>query len=192
VAHGCFWRYHPARAWAWELRLQDEIAPDFRIEESPYCPGGRDVGDEGDGPHRRAFLAEQSSQALAGVEAEAIRRIRRRKVRGEPFHMRILETGLWSALPQAVWDMEDRLSERQGGEFRLLAPDEPESRAAFEAAHPERVEERKVLLAELAARPTLLDDADGDAEDADDGAESGDEDAATTTDEAEAVEENDA
>src|SRR5690606_29935972 len=36
VAHGCFWRYHPARAWAWELRLQDEIKPDFRIEESPY------------------------------------------------------------------------------------------------------------------------------------------------------------
>ncbi len=39
VAHGCFWRYHPERAWAWELRLQDEIGPDFRIEEPPYRPG---------------------------------------------------------------------------------------------------------------------------------------------------------
>jgi hypothetical protein len=25
VAHGWFWRYHVAQAWAWELRLQDEI-----------------------------------------------------------------------------------------------------------------------------------------------------------------------
>ena len=24
------------RAWAWELRLQDEIGPAFRIEEEPY------------------------------------------------------------------------------------------------------------------------------------------------------------
>ncbi len=43
VAHGCFWRYHPERAWIWELRLQDEIGPDFRIEEEPYRPGGRDL-----------------------------------------------------------------------------------------------------------------------------------------------------
>ena len=39
VAHGCFWKYHPAKAWAWELRLQDEIGPDFRIEEAVYVPG---------------------------------------------------------------------------------------------------------------------------------------------------------
>ena len=38
VAHGCFWRYHPARAWAWELRLQDEIGPDFRIEKPHTAP----------------------------------------------------------------------------------------------------------------------------------------------------------
>jgi hypothetical protein len=35
VAHGCFWRYHPPRAWSWELRLQDEIGPEFRIVEDP-------------------------------------------------------------------------------------------------------------------------------------------------------------
>jgi hypothetical protein len=33
VAHGCFWKYHPAKAYAWELRLQDEIDPDFTIDE---------------------------------------------------------------------------------------------------------------------------------------------------------------
>lgn len=34
VAHGCFWQYHPAKAYEWELRLQDEIAPDFTIDEA--------------------------------------------------------------------------------------------------------------------------------------------------------------
>ena len=34
VAHGCFWRYHPAKAYEWELRLQDEIGPDFTIDEA--------------------------------------------------------------------------------------------------------------------------------------------------------------
>lgn len=33
VAHRCFWNYHPAKAYEWELRLQDEIAPDFTIDE---------------------------------------------------------------------------------------------------------------------------------------------------------------
>jgi Eco57I restriction-modification methylase len=33
VAHGCFWKYHPTKAYEWELRLQDEIAPDFTIDE---------------------------------------------------------------------------------------------------------------------------------------------------------------
>jgi hypothetical protein len=34
VAHGCFWKYHPAKAYEWELRLQDEIAPNFTINEN--------------------------------------------------------------------------------------------------------------------------------------------------------------
>ena len=34
VAHGCFWKYHPAKAYQWELRLQDEIRPDFTLDES--------------------------------------------------------------------------------------------------------------------------------------------------------------
>jgi hypothetical protein len=79
VAHGCFWRYHPARAWAWELRLQDEIAPDFRIEEPPYRPGGRDVGDTGSGPHREAWLRNNAAEAAAAVEKEMTRRARKNK-----------------------------------------------------------------------------------------------------------------
>ena len=33
VAHGCFWKYHPAKAYQWELRLQDELRPDFTLDE---------------------------------------------------------------------------------------------------------------------------------------------------------------
>ena len=64
--------------------------------------------------------------------------------------MRILEEGLWSTLPDEVWAMELRLSEKQGAEFRLLAPDEPAARAAYEDADssraPARLEFMKSLL----------------------------------------------
>ena len=150
VAHGCFWRYHPGRAWAWELRLQDEIGPDFRIEEVPYRPSGRDVGDEGSGPHRAAWLRDHALEAQLAVEREAVRHMGRRKNRRNLSEMRILEEGLWSKLPDEVWEMELRLSEKQGAEFRLLAPDEPAARAAYEDADssraPARLEFMKSLL----------------------------------------------
>ncbi|WP_216923313.1 BREX-6 system adenine-specific DNA-methyltransferase PglX [Synechococcus sp. CCAP 1479/9] len=129
VAHGCFWRYHPERAWAWELRLQQEIGPDFRIAEAPYRPGGRDLGDQGDAPHRQAWLAAHPSEALAAVEKEAIRRMGRGDNRQVVNEMRILESGLWSVIPEKVSAMEQRLSDRQGQLFSLRAPDEAEGRA---------------------------------------------------------------
>jgi hypothetical protein len=129
VAHGCFWRYHPERAWAWELRLQQEIGPDFRIEEPPYCPGGRDLGDGGDGPHRVAWLSDHPEEALAAVEKEATRRMGRGDNRQVVSEMRLLEAGLWSVLPQQVAAMEQRLSDKQGSLFSLRAPDEAEGRA---------------------------------------------------------------
>jgi hypothetical protein len=63
--------------------------------------------------------------------------------------MKILERGLWSAVPDDVWEMEMRLAEKQGEEFRLLAPDEPAARAAYEAAHPDRVQSRVEFIATL-------------------------------------------
>ena len=141
VAHGCFWKYHPARAWAWELRLQDEIGPDFRIQEAPYR------GDSGDVPHRAAFLNDHPDQALAAIEKEVLRRLRKKKQAQS--ELRILEPGLWSAIPDACWKLELRIIEKQGSDFHLLAPDEPDTRAAFEAAHPDAVQRRKELLASL-------------------------------------------
>ena len=130
VAHGCFWRYHPERAWAWELRLQQEIGPDFRIEEAPYRPGGRDLGDQGDALHRQAWLADHPKEALAAVEKEAIRRMGRGDNRQVVNQMRILEPGLWSVIPEEVAAMEQRLSDRQGQLFSMRAPDETEGRAS--------------------------------------------------------------
>ncbi|MGY1900769.1 BREX-6 system adenine-specific DNA-methyltransferase PglX [Nocardia gipuzkoensis] len=165
VAHGCFWRYHPERAWGWELRLQDEIGSDFRIEEPPYRPGGRDLGDIGDTAHRDAFLRDRSAEALTAIEREAGRRMRRGKSRCIVPEMRILETGLWSAHAETLWEIELRLAEKQGAELRILAPDEPEARAAFELRHPEKMHARKTFLANLVPPTELHVDEDAGSED---------------------------
>ena len=157
VAHGCFWRYHPERAWAWELRLQDEIGPDFRIEEPPYRPGDRDLGDGGDAPHRRAWLRDHPEQALAGVEKEALRRMGRGKDSKTVPEMHLLESGLWSALPADVWALELRLATKQKSDFHLRAPDEPEARATYETAHRAKVEARRQLVASFAPQAKLFD-----------------------------------
>lgn len=65
VAHRCFWRLHPAKAYAWELRLQDEIRPDFTIDEP-----GSDAA-------RAQFLADHADQARDIEAAEHKRRERK-------------------------------------------------------------------------------------------------------------------
>jgi len=67
VAHGCFWRYHPERAYAWELRLQDEIGPDFTLDE------------KGSDEARAAFERAEPSKVTALREAERKRREKKRK-----------------------------------------------------------------------------------------------------------------
>jgi hypothetical protein len=149
VAHGCLWRYHPDRAWAWELRLQNEIGPDFKITEAPYMPGGRNVGDAGDGPHRDEWLRGHMEEALEQIEKEAERRQGRAGRRTTVSEMWILESGLWTDMPAEVWQLEMRLSERQGAEFRLLSPDEPAARPAYAAAHPDLAKDRVAYMAQL-------------------------------------------
>jgi hypothetical protein len=156
VTHGCFWKYHPERAWAWELRLQDEIDPDFRIEEAPYG------GDGGHEAHRAAFLEEYPEAALAAVEKEVLRR-RRKQKQPQP-ELRLLESGLWTGNSDLCWQLELRLTEKQQVEFRLLAPDEPEARADFEQAHPDLVQQRESLIASVTPPKDLLADQIGTTE----------------------------
>ena len=151
VAHGCFWKYHPARAWKWELRLQDEIGPDFRIEEAPYR------GDGGHDEHRAAYLESEPEEALQAVEKEVLRR---RKKHDEPQReMRLLEAGLWSAVPSLCWELEMRVSKKQDAELRLLAPDEAAARAAYEVEHPDKARGRAALMASFRPAPDLLAEA---------------------------------
>jgi hypothetical protein len=65
VAHGCFWTLHPAKAYAWELRLQDEIRPDFTIDEADSDAA------------RQTFLAEHTREADEIRAAELRRRERK-------------------------------------------------------------------------------------------------------------------
>jgi hypothetical protein len=62
VAHKCFWALHPAKAYAWELRLQDEIRADFTIDEL-----GSEVA-------RAAFLADRAPEAREILAKELKRR----------------------------------------------------------------------------------------------------------------------
>ena len=62
VAHKCFWELHPAKAYAWELSLQDEIRPDFTIDE----PGSDEA--------RAKFLAEHEREAAEILAKELKRR----------------------------------------------------------------------------------------------------------------------
>ena len=67
VAHGRFWKYHPAKAYQWELRLQDEIRPDFTIDE------------EGSDEYRAAFLTDHPAEAEEIRAKEMKRREKKRK-----------------------------------------------------------------------------------------------------------------
>jgi hypothetical protein len=71
VAHGCFWKYHPAKAYQWELRLQDEIRPDFTLDEV-----GSDAA-------RAAFEADHADEVEALVAKEHLRRQRKLSKAGE-------------------------------------------------------------------------------------------------------------
>jgi hypothetical protein len=71
VAHGCFWALHPAKAYAWELRLQDEIRPGFTIDEAD--------SDEA----RERFLADHAREAAEIEATEKKRRDRKAAKAGE-------------------------------------------------------------------------------------------------------------
>ncbi len=132
VAHGCFWRYHPDRAWKWELRLQDEISPEFRIAESDADSS------------RAAFFADEPAAAIDRIIDEARRR--RRGCTPEPYEFRYFETGLWEHKPLKMWKAETDLIKGLREDVWLRAPDEAVARAKLIAEHPVLVKDRAKLL----------------------------------------------
>ncbi|MBP9202686.1 MAG: BREX-6 system adenine-specific DNA-methyltransferase PglX [Kofleriaceae bacterium] len=102
VAHGCFWRYHPASAYQWELRLQDEIGPDFRLDELD-----RAASDAA----RAAFERDHAEQAEELVSKEHTRRARKKaKADGASTED--------DDAPQASLDLADADEDDESGEAR--------------------------------------------------------------------------
>lgn len=104
VAHGCFWKYHPAKAYAWELRLAHEIGPEFAIDEKD--------ADE----HRATFLSQHPVDANAILQKERDRRerLRQKEAQGEAEASRPgLAKGTASEPPDSdVVDSEDAEDEQ--------------------------------------------------------------------------------
>ncbi len=103
----------------------------------------------------RAYLADHPEEALAAIAKEALRR--RRKQKAAQPELRILEPGLWTDHPeQSAGKLELDVIAKQGADFHLRAPDEPEARAAFEQANPKLVAAREALLYRLIEDGDLL------------------------------------
>ncbi len=97
VAHGCFWKYHAERAWAWELRLQDEIGAEFVIEED---------GHEG---FRSQYFLEHADKARAA----AFKEVGRREKKSAGANSIVLNrSGLWAVSPKSVWELEDEIAQK--------------------------------------------------------------------------------
>lgn len=137
VAHRRFWKYHPRLAWKWELRFQNEVRSDFRIQEDPE-------GSDGCVFHRESLLLNEPEFALETVEKEILRRLRKatQPIKG----MALIENGIWSASPQECWDLESKIIKKQEAAFQLSAPDEKVARKELLKAKPELKKKRNELL----------------------------------------------
>lgn len=134
VAHGCFWRYHPARAFSWELRLLDEIGPHFALEE-------RDAE-----ARRAAFLTERPDEALLLIQQEAVRRRRKLQKDHPGAEIPILAQRypsiwlphgrLWQEHPALVYACELMMQHDFHPAFTVDEPGSNEARARFLADHP--------------------------------------------------------
>ncbi len=69
LAHRRLWKYHPARAYAWELRLQDDIGPEFTIDES------------WDEPHEGVIDSTRARAKFVDEHAAEVEELRRRQVK---------------------------------------------------------------------------------------------------------------
>ncbi len=94
VAHGCFWALHPAKAWQWELRLQDEIRAGFTIDE----PGSDEA--------RARYLAEHAAEAEALRGKELLRRAKKAAKAGREEEDEQLGLGLSDELDPGAGDAD--------------------------------------------------------------------------------------
>ena len=127
VAHGCFWRYHTERAWAWELRLGLEIEPGFTIDEadSDSC--------------RQAFLDNEPAKAVELLETEVKRRHRKDKEL-DRIDVHLPVAGVWDALGKALVDLEVQATRHKSHKKPVTFPEPEGGREAWLAQHPQQAQ----------------------------------------------------
>lgn len=149
VAHGCFWKYHPAKAWEWELRLQQEIGNEFVIEENDSDNA------------RNTYFDAHGEQAIATLHKEVLRR--ESKV-GTQRDITLNRSGLWTQYAQQMWALEGDLSEKlftqrekkaKGTEeeihkelFCIYAPDRENAVEKLLHEHPQLLPQRQQAFAQ--------------------------------------------
>lgn len=143
VAHGCFWRYHPARAWAWELRLGLEIEPGFTIDESDSdaC--------------REAFIRDCASDLLDALEKEVKRRHRKDKELPE-LVVDLPVAGVWALHGKALLSLERSLSLYKSHRKPVRFEEPGGGRQAWLDAHPKQAQAQAQALAGILPRQTEL------------------------------------
>lgn len=119
VAHGCFWKYHPAKAYQWELRLQapDEPGPDFRLDELGSDLYRADFERLHPDKVRELRLAEETPAAQAGARRRrGGPRRGRARVRGRgrltPFSRAVARTPSSALRAKALRSVHDELAPR--------------------------------------------------------------------------------
>jgi hypothetical protein len=135
VAHGCFWRYHPSARGPGSCACRTRSGPTSALRRRPTR--GPDRGHDGD--TARAFgLRDHPTTRWRSSRRRPLRRAASKSA-GSVSELRLLETGALERAPGRVLGARaaDHQAIREAGRrARVLAPDEPEARAAYEAAHP--------------------------------------------------------
>ncbi len=143
VAHGCFWKYHPARAWAWELRLGREIEPWFTIDEQ-----GSDV-------YRETFLEENAEDAVKLLEKEVLRRNRKDKDAAD-IEVCLPVAGVWEILGPDLIEHERELSLKKNIRKIVTFPEPGQGRQAFFRAHPKKAKRHAKTMSTVTGGQTEM------------------------------------
>lgn len=155
VAHAAFGGTTRKRAWAWELRLQDEIAQDFP-DRRGALPRRRGAATP-TGPCSSLSMCATDSEVIT---SEALRRIRKRKRPIlESADPRSRAFGAWSRT--SAGRSKEAIIKKQKRDFRLRAPDEPAP--GWPPAADPALEAKRATSLESLKRPDMLfgDDDDG-------------------------------
>ncbi len=162
VAHGCFWKYHPEKAYQWELRLKDEIGPDFKLEEK-------------DSDALRAAFLEAHPERAREIEAAEVARLERKAKKRDQAELELEDasdgprttastlmtrgvrvTGSNASAPVSAW-LEQKLLSQLNEKKIVVWLDADGAYSGFVDGLRRRAEEKKFPAPVLAFRGSFLE-----------------------------------